>query len=282
VKLSYRIIIGDSREMPEIDDSSVDLVVTSPPYYGITTYSKNNPNDLSLIRDKDRFFRELGRVWKECYRVVKPNGFIVVNFQDLARGSIVYGYPHEICTAGDMVKSVEDAGFVLIGRWIWWKYKSGTATTKARYSLYNNLKHTIPRPISNWEYCFAFMKRGYVPEGKIERKVDFTREQWIEWSSGVWYIPADSRNWMPFEDVSESAVFPVELPKRFIKIYSNPGDVVLDPFLGSGTTMLAAKMLRRSCIGIELQKKFLQIIKKKVGFGSQSLYDEISWEVVER
>jgi len=283
VRLKYKIIIGDSREMPEIDDSSVDLVVTSPPYFGVTTYSNGHPNDLSQIRDdKHRFFAELGKVWKEVYRVLKPGKHAVVNFGDLVCGSRVYGYVRMEIVVGDMVKSMEDAGFVPIGYWIWHKYKAGAAMGKAKYSMYENLKHSDPRPLQNWEHCIAFKSRKWAPGVDNHRKLDFTREQWVEYGQGVWYIPADSRNWMPFEDVTESAVFPVELPRRFIKIYSNIGDVILDPFLGSGTTMLAAKILSRSCIGIELQKKFLPVIKRKVGYGSQSLLDTIEWEVIER
>jgi len=274
----YKIVIGDSRNMYEVEDESIQLVMTSPPYFGITTYSKDNPRDLSLINDKRKFFRELHKVWRECYRVVRPNGFIVVNWQDLARGSRVYGYPHEICVAGDMVKSVESAGFVLIGRWIWWKYESGAAIRKARYSLYNNLENSIPRPLSNWEYCFAFLKRGFK---KRNRKLDFSRKDWIEWSSGVWRIEAEKPKILTqVEDVTESAVYPVELPRRFIKIYSNEGDTVLDPFLGSGTTMLASFIENRNCIGYEVNKKFLPIIKKRVHYGIQTVYEKVKWEVI--
>lgn len=273
----YTVIIGDSRNMDKVQDESVRLVVTSPPYWNVVEYSEQE-GDISNIRGRKEFFDEISKIWAECKRVLEPGGILVVNWQDLIVGSKIYGYPREVCVAGDMCGSVERNGLILMSRWIWYKTRYGAGVNRARYTTFGNLEEgNIPRAFGNWEYCFAWQKRD--PFGK-KRGLDFTRKEWMEWNSGVWYIEA-SVSAGACEVLEGGAVFPVELPSRFIKIFSLPGEVVLDPFLGTGTTMLAAFMLRRSCIGYEVRKEMLQTIKGKVGFGAQVLDDEIKWEVVE-
>jgi DNA modification methylase len=273
----YKIVIGDSRDMKGVADGSVRLVVTSPPYWNVVEYS-TQPNDISNIRDRHQFFEEISKIWAECKRVLEPGGILVVNWQDLIVGSKVYGYPREICVAGDMCESVEKSGLILISRWVWYKTKYGAGSVRARYTNFGNLvEGNVPRAFGNWEYIFAFMKRD--PFNR-ERKLDFTRDEWMRWNSGVWYIEASVSSGA-CEFIEGGAVFPVELPKRFIKIYSLPGEVVLDPFLGTGTTMRAAFELGRSCIGYEVRKEMLKTIKDKVGFGVQSFDDEAQWEVIE-
>jgi len=277
----YKIIIGDSRDMREVESSSVHLAVTSPPYWHLDVFSEvGEPGwdrDLSRIERKEDFFRELGKVWKEVERVLVPGGVLVVEWEDYPPGSRIYGYIREICLCGDMVASVEKAGLYLISRWIWRKFNSGTAINKFQYTTYGNLRQNVPRAIANWAYVFAFQKRCY--ESK-ERELDFTREEWKAWSDGVWYIESKSSG--AGEYISGGAVFPVELVKRIIRIYTVPGQVVLDPFLGTGTTMLAAFQLGRSCIGYEVLPRMLPVIKAKVKYGSQSLEERIKWEIIRR
>jgi hypothetical protein len=105
------------------------------------------------------------------------------------------------------------------------KFESGTALKKFQYTMYDNLKQCTPRAVANWAYAFAFAKPEYKPK---PRKLDFKREEWAEWSDGVWNINFQGTGL----DISGGATYPVEFAKRCIKIYTNPGDVVLDPFLG--------------------------------------------------
>lgn len=272
----YTIVIGDSRNMKEVKDSSVRLVACSPPYWNVVEYS-NQPSDISNIRDRHQFFEEISKVWAECKRVLEPGGILVVNWQDLIVGSRVYGYPREICVAGDMCESVEKTGLILVSRWIWHKTEYGAGVTKARYTNFGNLvEGNVPRAFGNWEYIFAFLKRDPFDR---KRKLDFTREEWMKWNSGVWYIEASVSSGA-CEVLEGGAVFPVELPGRFIKIYSLPGETILDPFLGTGTTMLAAFNLGRGCIGYEARKEMLKTIKEKVRYGTQPLDDEVEWKVI--
>jgi len=274
--MKYTIIIGDSRNMDKVGSGSVRLVVTSPPYWGLFQYSEN-PDDISTLREHSDFFRELGKVWKECYRVLQPGGILVVNFQDLGVGSKAYGYTREICLVGDMVKTVEDSGLFLWSRWIWYKSKSGRAVTDNKAFVYANLENTEPKSLFNWEYLFAFRKSAIIPE---TRKPRFSRDRWIELQDGVWYVEA-SESGRYSDVISGGAVFPVEIPKRFIEMYTQPGELVLDPFGGTGTTMLAAFRMGNPCIIYEVRKEMLPIIKAKVGYGKQVLFgDPVEWEVI--
>jgi DNA modification methylase len=273
----YIIVIGDSRKvLKRIKNNSVHLVVTSPPYWFLERYSQQE-GDLSRIDDREEFFNELSNVWKECHRILVPGGYLICEFEDIPIGSTIVGFPREICIVGDMVNSIERSGLYLIARLIWKKFKAGAALTKFQYLLYGNLKNGKydPRFCANFAYVFVFKKEG---ERKVER--DFTESEWKEWADGVWYIenPVSKEE---SESIAGGSVFPVELIKRLIKIYTKPGDIVLDPFLGTGTTMKAAFELKRKCIGIEVRKEMLPIIKKKVGFGTQDLTEEVKWEVIE-
>ena len=276
-ELIYKIIMSDSRNMAEVEDGSVQLVITSPPYWYLVRFSEDGDvgaeNDLSRITDREKFFAELSKVWKECYRVLKRGGYLVCEWEDIPVGSWKYGYPREICIAGDMINSIERVGLSLISRWIWKKFGAGAVQSKFQYTLYPSLTKADPRAIANWAYCFVFKKRG----GSRPSKLDFTREDWKSWCDGVWYIENPSSQ---SAGISGGAVFPYELVRRFMKIYSLPRDLILDPFLGTGTTMKVAYDLDRSCIGYEVLQKMLPIIKKKVGFGRQKLFSKVKWEVI--
>lgn len=277
MSLFYKIIIGDSRSMPEVESGSVQLVVTSPPYYDLVVFSDGkeagSEYDLSRARTQEEFFEELGKVWKECYRVLKPGGYLVCEWEDKPTGSWQYGYPREICLAGPMIESIEKSGLYLISRWFWRKFETGAILQKFQYTLHSNLTSSDPRAIANVAYAFAFRKKG----GKRPSTLDFTKEEWKVWCDGLWYIenPSATAN-----GLSGGAVFPEELVRRFLKIYSSPGDVVLDPFLGTGTTMRVAFEQDRSCIGHEVLPRMLPVIKKKAHFLEQKLFTQVDWSVM--
>jgi len=260
--------------MKELGDRSIDLTVTSPPYFNLVQFQNSVEGELSFAKDKETFFKEIRKNFEEVYRVTKPDGKFVLEVEDYPIGSTIYGYPREIFLAGDFVNAVESTGFYIIARWYWKKFKAGVALQKFQYTMYANLTNSDPRAVTNVAYCFVFRKYNKFSEHKV---LDFTREEWKEWSDGVWYIenPSDELD-------SGQAIFPVELVKRFIRIYTNRGDKVLDPFLGTGTTMRAAYELGRDCVGYEIRPAMLPVIKTKVGFGQEGLFDEVRWEVVER
>jgi len=256
----HKIIIGDSRHMDEIEDDSIQLTITSPPYWKLKQY-EGGVNDLSMIEDIETFWRELSKVWEEVYRVLKPNGKFVCEWEDIVSPSI-YDHPHELFLAGRMVETIEAAGLELISRLIWKKFVAGAGMRKCMYTCYGNQKNTNFRVVPNWAYCFTFRKysKNY-PKYPNNGRPEVTREEWKEWADGIWYVVMK-----PSENMGHSSVFAKELVRRHIKMYSFVGDTVLDPFLGSGTTMCIARDLGRHSVGYEVNPDFLSIMKRKVDF----------------
>jgi site-specific DNA-methyltransferase (adenine-specific) len=283
----YTVVIGDSRDMHDIPDKSVNLVCTSPPYWNLDVFSDKKTDvlqgDLSRIPDKKIFFSELTKVWRECNRVLKLGGYLMCEWEDYPPGSRMYNYPREISLTGEMIKSIEDAGPYLISRWIWQKHISGSKYGSYQYILYKNLEKGFDvRAAPNWAYCFVFRKPG-AWEMKVQRKLDFTQDEWVRTlSSGVWYIDASVTSGAG-EFISGGAVYPEELIRRFIRLYTSPGDTVLDPFLGTGTTMVAAFNLRRSCIGYEIRTDAIETIKQRVNWEQTRTTldgETIDWKVI--
>lgn len=254
---SCKIVIADARSMKEVDDESAHFIVTSPPYWNLKKFS-DLKDDLGNIEDKQEFFSQLSRVWKECFRVLRPNCKLVCVFEDYLVGSRIYGHPREICLCGDMVTSIENAGFELFTRIIWKKCKMKRAWMTSNYSVCLNAGFRVN---PNWAYVFVFRK--YDPTA--ENRHEVTREEWIGqgWSGGVWYLDF-SYGSQPWFKMGHPATYSDKLVERLIKLYTREGDVVLDPFLGTGTTMMVAKKLRRNCIGYEVNPDFLSLIKRKV------------------
>lgn len=273
---TYTIVIGNSNNMKELPDQSIDLTITSPPYFDLVQFKDSVEGELSFAKDKATFFSEIKKNFSEIYRVTKAGGKFVLEVEDYPIGSKVYGYPREIFLAGDFVNAVESTGFYLISQWLWKKFEAGAALRKFQYTMYANLNTSEPRAVKNVAYCFVFRKTGWIKE---HRELDFTREEWKVWSDGLWKIENSAG-----ENEEGYAIFPIELVKRFIKIYTNKGDTVLDAFAGTGTSIRAAYELGRSAIGYEIRPAMLDIIKGKVGFGQQPLEgeEEVTWKVIER
>jgi len=154
-------------------------------------------------------------------------------------------------------KLIEKSGLSLISRWYVRKFEQGCATEKFQYTMYGNLENAIPRAVSNVSYAFAFYKYEY---NLPKRKLDFTRKEWTEWCDGVWNISFIGSGL----EISGGATYPIEFVKRCLKLYSNPGDMIVTPFLGTGTDMKAAYELGRNCTGYEVLERMLPIIKAKV------------------
>jgi len=275
---NFKIVIGDNRNMSEVKDNTVKHIVTSPPYWHLDVFSKEgeagHERDLSRYYKKEDFFNQIARTWAECYRVLEPGGVLVCQWEDYPPGSRLCGYPREICLCGDMVESIERSGLILISRWFVRKFGTGVAGQKFPYTLYGNLESAYPRAIANISYAFAFYKKS--PFNRVRTKLDFTRDEWTRWSDGLWNIPFIGGGL----DISGGATYPVEFAKRCIKIYSNPGDLILEPFGGSGTTMRAAFLTGRNCVLYEALPRMLNTIKDKVQYGSQNIFEKIKWELI--
>lgn len=252
-----KIIIGDSRKFIELENESVDLIVTSPPYWHIKDYGSEK--QIGYGQSLHEYLKDLYRVWKECYRALKPGRKLCINIGDQFARSIIYGRYKVIPLHSEFIAQCEDIGFDYMGLIVWQKKTTMNTTGGA------NVMGSYPYPPNgiieiDYEYILIFKKPGKsikVPK-EIKEKSKLSKEEWKEYFSGHW-------NFGGVKQVNHEAMFPEELPKRLIKMYSFVGDTILDPFLGSGTTVKVALDLNRNAIGYEINEKYIDIIKEKIG-----------------
>jgi len=269
-----KIIIGDSRKMIEVEDNSVDLVVTSPPYWHIKDYGVEG--QIGYGQSLHEYLKDLYRVWKECYRVLKAGRRLCINTGDQFARSIIYGRYKVIPLHAEFIAQCEDIGFDYMGSIIWQKKTTMNTTGGA------NVMGSYPYPPNgmieiDYEFILIFKKPGKsrkVPE-EIKEMSKLTKEEWKEYFYGHWYFGGARQ-------IGHEAMFPEELPKRLIKMYTFVGDTVLDPFLGSGTTAKVALSLRRNAIGYEINERFLEIIKEKLGLKESLLQFSENIQITKR
>jgi len=267
-----KVIIGDSRRMIELADESVGLVVTSPPYWHIKDYGISG--QIGYNQTLHEYFKDLYRVWEECFRVLKPGRRLCINIGDQFARSILYGRYKVIPLHAEVISQCERIGFDYMGAIIWQKKTTmnttGGATVMGSYPYPPNGMIEI-----DYEFILIFKKPGKsenVPK-EVREKSKLTKEEWKEYFSGHWRFGGEKQ-------INHEAMFPEELPRRLIRMYSLIGDVVLDPFLGSGTTIKAALELQRNGIGYEINEDFVKIINDKIG--NNLLLELFDLEIVKR
>jgi len=269
-----KIIIGDSRKMIEVEDSSIDLIITSPPYWHIKDYGVGG--QIGYGQSLHEYLKDLYRVWNECYRILKPGRRLCINIGDQFARSVVYGRYKVIPLHAEFIAQCEDIGFDYMGAIIWQKKTTMNTTGGA------NVMGSYPYPPNgmieiDYEFILIFKKpgkSGKVPKD-IKEKSKLTKEEWKEYFYGHWYFGGARQ-------IEHEAMFPEELPKRLIKMYTFVGDTVLDPFLGSGTTIKAALNLNRNAIGYEINEKFLDVIKEKLGLKQSLLQFSENIQIIKR
>ena len=251
-----RVIIGDSRKMVELEDNTIDLVVTSPPYWHIKDYGKTS--QIGYGQSLHEYLKDLYRVWLESYRVLKPGRRLCINIGDQFARSIIYGRYKIIPLHAELTTQCEAIGFDYMGSIIWQKKTTMNTTGGA------NVMGSYPYPPNgmveiDYEFILIFKKPGKSPtvSKEIKEQSKLTKEEWKEYFYGHWYFGGA-------KPIGHEAMFPDELPRRLIKMYTYIGETVLDPFLGSGTTIKTALQLNRNAIGYEINEDFLPTIKKKL------------------
>ncbi|MGC8621706.1 MAG: DNA-methyltransferase [Caldisphaera sp.] len=256
-----KIIFGDARDMREVPSGSVNLVVTSPPYF-------NAPFDYpSLFKDYNEYLEMIRSVSKEIYRVIAPGRIACFVTQDVRVEGKLYPVP------ADIVRIMVEEGFTYRDRIIWRK-PEGYIRISRRSGV--QIQHPFPMyfyPDNIYEEILILQKGKYnypkespdFKKSKIDIK-EFIKEKWY---LSVW----DITNVLPVKGRVEEgiAAFPEEIPYRLIKLFSYVGETVLDPFMGSGTTLKVALQLGRKAIGYELDIELVDAVKKKLGIGQSSL-----------
>lgn len=265
----YHLYQGDClKVIPEkIEDESIDLMITSPPYFAHKEYED--------WKDYDHYINFLIFSFKEMYRVIKPGCRLCINIDDKHTDLKTYGYNECWGTHAILISQLKEI-YAFKDMIVWTKVRGAHATGGANYVL-GSYPYPAEIPIiTNYEYILIFRKKGKRnnPVNKTNSKLTFN--EFKTYAMGLWNFPAEKQRIHP-------APFPEELPKRLIKIFSFKNEIVLDPFLGSGTTMKVAQDLGRNCIGIELSPEYCEDVKKRC-FGRQFLdreSPEYKFEIVE-
>lgn len=233
-----KIFCKSSEKMEELPDNSVHLMVTSPPYNVGKEYDEN------FTLNEYRAF--LKRVWSEVKRVLVPGGRACINIANLGRKPYI---PIHAFIVEDML----DFGFLMRGEIIWNKASSGSPSTA--WGSWLSAANPTLRDIH--EYILVFSK-GMFSRKNIGRKSTISRDEFLEFTKSVWTFPAVSA-----KEVGHPAPFPVELPYRLIQLYTYEGEVVLDPFMGSGQTAIAAIKTGRHYVGYDIDEKYVKLAERR-------------------
>ncbi|NPV14036.1 site-specific DNA-methyltransferase [candidate division WOR-3 bacterium] len=274
MKTWHRIIIGDARWMKEVEDESIHLIVTSPPYWQLKDYG--NGKQIGFNDSYEDYINNLNLVWNECHRVLHKGCRLCINIGDQFARSVYYGRYKVIPIRTEIIKFCESAGFDYMGAIIWQKvttcHTTGGATVMGSYPYPRNGIIKL-----DYEFILIFKKYGNPPRvsKEIKEMSKLTEEEWSRYFTGHWKFSGERQD-------KHLAMFPEELPKRLIKMFSFVGDTVLDPFLGSGTTSLAAKNLNRNSIGYEINEEFLPIIKEKLGITQRAMFPDATFEIIKQ
>jgi len=238
-KYLNQILCKSSEQMSELPDNSIHLMITSPPY----NVSKEYDEDLSL----NEYLDFLNRVWKEAYRVIVPGGRVCINIANLGRKPYIplHGY---------IIQGMLEIGYLMRGEIIW--NKASSASPSTAWGSWMSAGNPVLRDIH--EYILVFCKESFSRQkGKKENTI--RKEQFLEWTKSVWTFPAVSA-----KKIGHPAPFPEELPYRLIQLYSFKGDMILDPFVGSGTTCLTALKANRNYIGYDNNTKYVELAKERI------------------
>jgi len=235
-----KIFCKSSEDMSELPSNSVHLVVTSPPYNVGKEYDK----DLDLNE-----YREfLKRVFREVKRVLVPGGRLCINIANLGRKPYLPLHAY-------IIQDMLDLGFLMRGEIIWNKAGGGSPSTA--WGSWLSAKNPTLR--DQHEYILVFSKDTFTRQNPFGRKSTISREEFLEFTKSVWTFPA-----VPAKEVGHPAPFPVELPYRLIQLYTFEGEVVLDPFMGSGQTAIAALKSKRFYVGYEIVPEYVELAQKRI------------------
>lgn len=270
-----KVYFKDARDMSEVDDSSVTLIATSPPYYNVKDYSMDGNQQEHLseervkgqigdINDYDQYLEAMVPVWKECERVLEPNGKLCVNspLMPVLKSQMNTHHTRDIfdINAGIQWHILHETGLFLYDVFIWNRSNPQKGLMFGSYPYPPNFyaQNTV-------EFITVYVKDGKPRRrtADIKEQSQLTEEQWVEYTKQVWDIPIPGKNDLAYGD--HPAIMPEEIVRRLIRLFSFVDDVVLDPFLGSGTTAKVAQEERRKYIGYEIMESYRSVVERKLG-----------------
>ena len=261
--LTNNWIHGDClKELKKLPDESVHLIITSPPYHNLRVYS-NDPCDLSNCESYEEYYYLLGLVIAECKRILIPGGKFVMQYEDYNYTIGRDGKNGQESLTGDINNIFSENGFSLWTKAFWRKYSAQRAMLAQGNLYYRNMKARDTILAANVGFVYVYKKEG---EPELIKASDITLEEWSSWADGMWVIPNSG--------ISHSTPFAEELVKRCVKLWSCPGDTVLDPFAGAGTVNKVAIENHRNAIGIELQQSYYDLaIEKRFSKWDDSIFE---------
>lgn len=263
---SHRLINGDARDLSFLNDESVHLVITSPPYWSLKRYNEH-PDQLGHIHDYEKFLSELDKVWRHVFRVLVPGGRLVCVVGDVCVARRNFGRHLVFPLHADICVICRRIGFDNLNPIIWHKIAN------ASYEVSNGSKFLgkpyEPNAIIKNDMEFILMQRkpgGYRKPTDEQRDASrIGKEDFDRWFQQIWNIPGASTKHHP-------APFPLELAIRLVRMFSFVGDIVLDPFCGSGTTMVAAFRTARNSIGVEIDSDYCRMAARYLKAETANLF----------
>ncbi|MHB0976158.1 MAG: DNA-methyltransferase [Candidatus Aquicultorales bacterium] len=274
-KTMHKLVLGDARDLSFLDDGSIHLVVTSPPYWTLKEY-RDHPDQMGHIEDYEQFLAELNKVWIECLRVLVPGGRLVCVVGDVCLSRKEFGRHVVVPLHADIAVACRQIGFDNLNPIIW--HKISNAVFEANKGSKFLGKPYEPNAIIKNDIEFILMQRkpgGYRKPTDDQRRLSMIdKGLFNEWFRQFWTITGASTKNHP-------APYPIELADRLVRMFSFYGDTVLDPFSGSGTTMLAAAKAHRNSIGIEVEPEYLEMARRRLEAKMRTLIDDAELEVFE-
>lgn len=249
----HRLINGDARDLSFLEDESVHLVVTSPPYWNLKRYNEN-PDQLGHVQNYEAFLTELEKVWRHTFRVLVPGGRLVCVVGDVCVARRNFGRHLVFPLHADICVICRHIGFDNLNPIVWHKIAN------ASYEVPNGSKFLgkpyEPNAIIKNDMEFILMQRkpgGYRKPTESQREASkISKKEFDRWFQQIWNITGASTKQHP-------APFPLELATRLVRMFSFTGDTVLDPFSGTGTTMVAALRTDRNSIGVEIDPEYCRM-----------------------
>ena len=270
---SHRLVQGDARDLSFIPDTSVHLAVTSPPYWTLKRYNETE-GQLGHVTDYEQFLKDLEQVWREVFRVLVPGGRLVCVVGDVCLSRKETGRHRVVPLHADICVICRRLGFDNLNPIIWHKISN------ASYEVENGSKFLgkpyEPNAIIKNDIEFILMQRkggGYRQPTEEQRRLSMIpKEQFSRWFQQFWNLTGASTKDHP-------APFPLELASRLVQMFSFVGDTVLDPFCGTGTTMVAALKTGRNSIGIELDTDYCRMAASRLVSENTSLFSQADFQI---